>query len=324
MERQSPRASQLNDQQFALFVRVQTGEASARDYQQLSVWRRRADFNQRWSHAQDLWDELGFLPEPEIKEIAATTVRWRSLLAIAAVLVVMIISGNIWLAPQQGDHYQTDRGERLLVHFSDGSSAYLGPLSELTVHYSERRRSFLLASGEGFFDVAHDKNRPFVVTTAYGIFEAVGTKFNVLVKENKAELAVVEGVVKVSSSDTAVDQQTDFKLATIGEEAVVQQSGNVAILHNGDVESVAAWTSGQLVFRGESVSDAIEQVNLHSKHRLILRDSALAQKPLYGVFNIGDSQGFVDALKAAFDVRSVDAGDSTLIVPASTTPIKRS
>jgi transmembrane sensor len=54
--------------------------------------------------------------------------------------------------------------------------------------------------GEAFFTVAHNKDRPFVVTTRDGTALDAGTSFNVRVEADWTIVSLVEGKVDVSAS----------------------------------------------------------------------------------------------------------------------------
>lgn len=306
----------LTDEQYAVFVRLQMDELTSSDKEQLRHWQQQAGFNDAWEKTLDVWDEIGFLTPPSmsVDQPVVRTQRWLTFTAVAAVLLVVVWVGQLSLWSTPGDYYKTARGEHLTVNLSDGSKALLGPLSELTVHYTDQTRQFTLRAGEGYFDVFADKSRPFVVITPQGNFEAVGTQFNVLLNADSAQLAVIEGTVKISALQANSASTAAASFAVQGELAELDSNGEVAIEQQANVANIAAWTTGRLVFEGERLDAVIEKVNLHSKYQIILRDSELADKTLYGVFNIGDSQAFIDALKTAFNVRTIETVDSTLIL----------
>jgi transmembrane sensor len=321
--RQGGRA--LTEQQLALFIRARQGALNAADQQQLNIWQQQPGFTNGWVEMTDLWDEIGFLEAPDLQPLIKRRLsfQWVAGMASAAVLLLIVVAGQFWPVSQQGHSYTTGRGERLLVNLSDGSKAYLGPVSELTVNYSGSERAFQLHRGEAFFDVMSDPNRPFIVHTPYGDFVAVGTRFNVQLKTNSAELAVLEGKVKVlgRTSQNAVQAKTE--LAQVGDEVSLGKDGEMAVSYDVDVASITAWTTGQLAFNGESLQEAIARINRHSRHEIILRDENLASQPLYGVFNVGDSKSFVGVLRQAFKVRVIEAVDSTLVLPAEDSALSK-
>ena len=118
-------------------------------------------------------------------------------------------------------HYQTAIGERSTFTLSDGSVVTLNTNSELTVHFSEARRDIRLSRGEATFNVAKNRERPFVVRAGDGVVWAVGTAFNVryassLQSSNAAvDVMVTEGTVKVF---TDIGTVSDAKLTVDADE----------------------------------------------------------------------------------------------------------
>lgn len=86
-----------------------------------------------------------------------------------------------------------------LVKLSDGSQVSLYPGS--TLFYPEvfnggERKVFL--KGDGFFDVAHDRSKPFLVYSDHIITKVVGTSFTIKRNSrNGIEVSVLTGLVKV-------------------------------------------------------------------------------------------------------------------------------
>ena len=94
-------------------------------------------------------------------------------------------------------------GQRAQLTLPDGSKVWLNAGSKLTYPsiFKEERRVSL--SGEGFFEVAKNANKPFIVSTHTIDIRAIGTKFNVFSYPNTKESTVYlqEGSVKVSFPD---------------------------------------------------------------------------------------------------------------------------
>ena len=85
--------------------------------------------------------------------------------SIAAGLVG-VVSAATYVARIWGEErYRTQIGEMRVIPLKDGSVAYLNTSSEIVVHYSSARRHIELVQGEALFDVAKNKQRPFIVQT---------------------------------------------------------------------------------------------------------------------------------------------------------------
>lgn len=115
------------------------------------------------------------------------------ILKVAAVILLMITTGFVIfrLYEQNVNHYkqqvvveeiikETKPGEKLKTKLPDGTSVHLNAGSKLIFpsHFSDSTRVVRL-EGEGFFDVAKNKEKPFTVRTKTMDITALGTAFNV-------------------------------------------------------------------------------------------------------------------------------------------------
>ncbi len=115
--------------------------------------------------------------------------------------------------------FSTKVGEVSHIRLDDGSEVSLNTDSTIRVTMLKEERQIELLSGEAFFDVAKDANRPFTVATEKQQITVLGTAFNVRQREdeNVLKVAVIEGRVAVQrrtpntrqGTDTSTDTDTD-------------------------------------------------------------------------------------------------------------------
>lgn len=74
-------------------------------------------------------------------------------------------------------------------------------------------RTIRIDSGEAFFEVAKDSQRPFVVHAADTAITAIGTQFNVRRAAGQVVVAVAEGVVQVDPLASAPTSRSTQALA---------------------------------------------------------------------------------------------------------------
>ncbi len=115
------------------------------------------------------------------------------------------------------------RGGEYSVTLQDGTVVNLNSASELRypVQFAGSERKVFL-TGEAYFQVAKDKEHPFVVVTGEAEIEALGTSFNVYSyqEETRIETTLVEGAVRFSVADQTV-------ILVPGEQGVVGTDGNL-------------------------------------------------------------------------------------------------
>ncbi|HEX8470033.1 MAG TPA: FecR domain-containing protein, partial [Brevundimonas sp.] len=97
--------------------------------------------------------------------------------AAAAAMVIGIWRQISAVAPVES--YHTDLEPRTVV-LSDGSRVVMNRHSDLSVRIRRDNRTVTLADGEAAFDVAHNPDRPFVITAGDHSVRVLGTAFNVL------------------------------------------------------------------------------------------------------------------------------------------------
>jgi hypothetical protein len=150
----------------------------------------------------------------------------------------------------------TAKGETYSVRLSDGTMVWLNSGSSLRfpVVFSGRQRTVEI-SGEAYFEVTKDVNRPFRVKGLNDDFETevLGTAFNVNSYSDEATLKVtlLEGSVRVRKKDQSV-------LLKSGQQARLTAS-SVTVENDVDTERVMAWKKGIFDFRNANIQEIMRQ-----------------------------------------------------------------
>ncbi|MCF7980815.1 MAG: FecR domain-containing protein [Pseudomonadales bacterium] len=221
--------------------------------------------------------------------------------------------------------YETKVGEQRLVDLSDGSRVTLNTNTKLTVSYHHDRREIALRQGEAVFDVAHDPNRPFEVLAANGLARAVGTRFNVSLEENLVTVSVLEGVVEVSTrihdqksipNDIQdIDSATHSALLMKGQAVNYWEQGTIAEPFPAQLKRIEAWQRGKLEFDANLLVDVIKEHNRYSLKKIVISNNQLENLQVSGIFNAGDTEALLFALKETFGISALDRNNLILLVP---------
>ena len=190
---------------------------------------------------------------------------------------------------------------------ADGTRVRLDTDTELRVRLRDHERDVRLVHGQAFFDVAHDKARPFIVQADDAKVRALGTRFDVRLKGEEAHVTLVEGAVEVTHDQAG--QVRKWRLAP-GQALVA--GAPAAQPRAVDVASATSWTEGQLVFHATALSDAVTEVNRYSRTKVVLDDPALAGATVNGKFDTGDTQAFVAAVCDLFDLKAAAPKDGEI------------
>lgn len=270
-----------------------------------------------WERAQ----RLRAAPQAVARSGQHKRARVRRLSWAAAASVVLLAGAAAWWALQP-EAYRTVIGQRSDVALQDGSRVELNTASELHVAYSREGRDVYLRSGEALFHVAHDPGRPFVVHAGNATVRAVGTVFNVRLRERDVvEVTVTEGTVAVDeTSRPAADARNRVEAPRMVQAGAGVVAGPGAIapvaLTVEAVQQRTAWQRDLIELRGETLEQAVTEFNRYRSAPMVLGDPRLASIRVGGTFATDESDKFIGALGPGFGVTSVKGADGTLyLVP---------
>lgn len=167
------------------------------------------------------------------------------------------------------------RGGEYTLLLADGTTVYLNAESELRYpkRFNSKERKVYL-TGEGYFDVQRNENRPFIVEAGRVSVNVLGTSFGVRAYEEEQNVltTLVQGKVKVNAGDGEVllmpGQQADF--GKIGERLHVRQV---------DVEQYVAWKNGRLVFDNKPLSFILAELGRWYSFDVTYADEKLKEIP---------------------------------------------
>ena len=121
----------------------------------------------------------------------------RRFAAAAACALVATLAIALWWSAERYPLYTTDVGERRSLTLADGSTVDLNARSRIRIEFTKGERRVELLDGQALFQVAKDKDRPFIVRSGDATVRAVGTQFDVYLKSSGTTVTVLEGRVAV-------------------------------------------------------------------------------------------------------------------------------
>lgn len=223
-------------------------------------------------------------------------------LAFAACLAfVFLPTLQLWLA---SDH-STATAELRDVALDDGSIVSLDAASAIAVRYGAARREVALLSGRAFFEVVPAADRPFVVLVDDAAVTVTGTAFDVRSSAHTTSVAVQSGTVEV-----ALDHgRRPAAVLTRGQRLDIDRKTDRVARTDTSPDDVASWRNRRLVVDRASVAEVVEELGRHYPGVVVMRDRALGDRLVSGVFDLRQP---IEALQAA--VRTHD-GSVTRITP---------
>lgn len=150
----------------------------------------------------------------------------------------------------------TPKGGQYQIVLADGTKVWLNADSKLVYPkiFTESQRVVELV-GEAYFEVATNKQKPFIVHTENESVEVLGTHFNIksYPDEKESKVSLLEGKVKVSIPNTVE------KVLSPGQQSVVIGKG--MRIQDVDLDEIMAWKNGEFMFNNESLVSALRQVS---------------------------------------------------------------
>jgi len=188
----------------------------------------------------------------------------------------------------------TPKGGQYQVNLPDGTKIWLNSASSLKFPTSFKKlgERKVELSGEGYFEVAKDKTRPFRVVSNQQTVTVYGTHFNINAYNDEEErvTTLIEGSVDVNHVLLRPNEQSVIK----GGQIKVQPA---------DIESVMAWKNGYFRFEEERLDVIMKKVSRWYDVEVEFADPALKELEFGVVTNrSGNLSGILKMLEMTHEI----------------------
>ncbi len=321
-----------------LLQRYFNGKATQKEKQLIDTWdaqsawekHREIVSNRKMDAACDeVWNKISSQLHFEKEPKTIKSIQLRHRYVAAAAIFVLLISFSYWgLRTDSGFRQQylswSVKPELILQTTSrelktrllpDGTKVYLnggGRLSYKTGAFNKSQREVWL-EGEAFFEVAKNKEKPFIIHTGAIITTVRGTSFNI-----KAYPQLAENIVSVRSGKVEVGNATQtYAVLTHNKQLTYNAANKTAQITESNWEDAAGWTKGRLVLNGGA-----EELRLRLRQQfgveVNFEKNALANERLTGTFD--KTSKLTDVLAtigAIYNIRYTIINNHVTIRPSS-------
>jgi transmembrane sensor len=234
-----------------------------------------------------------------------------------ACLLIAAIGVTCWAVHQPETDYvqelSTQQGERREIVMPDGSRFALNTATKAMVRYGSVERYVHLLDGEMMLTIVNDQTRPFIIESGKTRVEAGQSRVYVRKDERGVGVAVEQGELRVATGPVWARQSEQLGSGF----TVSINDDHIAPMRRLDIDVVAAWTNGQMIFKDERLAVVIAEMNRYLSNPIHVHDEQAANLRIAGVFNLDDVGAFVSALPSVLPVRiQIDARGHTQIVSA--------
>ncbi|MFT3965758.1 MAG: FecR domain-containing protein [Sphingobium sp.] len=284
-----------------------SGEADAADRAEFEAWR---DADPAHALAVERMGSLHVHSPLEKETLRRLFLTPRRRAGIVVIPLLLSAGFAAWLAARQPAvqirlaDQRTGAGEVRPVALTDGSRIVLATDSAADLDVKDDRRTIRLLRGEVLAQVAHGRHVPFVVATADGTAEALGTAFTVRKQGEETIVSVIQSHVRACP----VPDDGDRCIVLAPGERARMAGGAVRRLPAVDPLSVAAWNEGWLPVEDEPLVDVLDQLNRWRSAPVGFDRSALAGLRVSGILPLRDTDRALANLERSQPIR-IDRSD---------------
>lgn len=225
-------------------------------------------------------------------------------ISVAASIIILFIIGSI-IARNKSSLSLNDLanskivvsakdGEKAIIMLSDSSEVILnsGSRLEYDATYNLKNRNVTL-TGEAFFDIHTDPEKPFIVSSEEIRVIATGTRFNVLSfpEENRIEASLEEGEISVISADG--------KSASIkpGEQLVYTKQSKDFEVKKIHIEAYTSWKENKLRLSDTPLEESLRKIARKYNVTFNITDAKLLDLKYTATFIDEDIEEVMEMLK---------------------------
>ena len=232
--------------------------------------------------------------------------RWWMAAASVIVLAAGLYGGYRWLTPRPELH--TAYGEVKENKLPDGTEVVVNADSKIiySAGWKDGKDREVWLNGEAFFHVSKTplKSR-FIVHTGHFDIIVTGTQFNVVNREDKANIMLKEGSVILRTHEGKELKMVPGDFVEYNSDRLEKK-----LVKN---DSVVAWKEHKLIFDNTPVRDLVKIIHEHYGVTVQLSGDSIGEKTISGILPNDNLEVLLQALEATADFEVVREGNNILI-----------
>jgi transmembrane sensor len=254
------------------------------EYYTGELWKKLRDMNDnREINVDEAWDKVNarLNESAEMKKKTPGRIIFiRSrFMRIAAAIIILISLGVV--SVYVGMHNKTvivatsDDQKNLEVNLPDGSSVSLNRNTQLTYRadFGKSKRNVTL-SGEAFFEITPDTEKPFVVNAGKASVKVVGTSFNIITNNTDSAVEVYVEAGKVMLSDISGTRNMMLDPGYIG-----TMDTEISGKKLNENPNYMSWKTGVLVYNGQTLDVVFRDLKRVYNMNIVADDPEIMELP---------------------------------------------
>jgi len=184
-------------------------------------------------------------------------------------------------------------------------------------HGSDRKVSL---QGEAWFEVAHDRIKPFIIEAGNARIRVVGTTFfvNAGRENDRKEIILASGMLRVYYQDDLKNTELlhpGEKAEMIPEQATIVKSLN-------DDPNYLAWKTGRIVFSNTPLEEAVILLSKIYRADITLAEERLKDCRITATFDRQTLESVLHVLEATLDLQSRESGAGIQLSGRGCNPVR--
>ncbi len=210
---------------------------------------------------------------------------------------------------QAGQLVQTARGEQCTLRLADGSRLWLNWNTRIRLLERGDGVYVDVLTGDVLFSSSHQRDRPLVVHTGRIYAYATDSDFAIHSHGNDdATIQVKTGLLTITSADT---QQTRH----LGPAEQMRFSkGLGASLGETDLNSIAAWREGALVFDERPLEEVLGELSHYTERPLQIASEWFPDADVSAVYALSEADQAVVEFADAFNLELIESEHDSILV----------
>lgn len=183
-------------------------------------------------------------------------------------------------------------GKNSRITLSDGTKVWLNAGSQLLYPstFTRKTREVLLI-GEAFFEVTHNKEKPFIVRTEHIDVEVFGTSFDVsaYTDDKFFETVLVDGKVGIEVKKEGFLSGKEKIILLPNQRIVIDKVEGDTKVSQVDVSLYTSWKDGMLKFETENLDRILRKLERYYNKKVIIKDTSLGGYKISGKLDLKSS-----------------------------------
>lgn len=235
--------------------------------------------------------------------------------AIAA-SVAVIIGGTFYARSLPDLQAETAVAEIRKLALVDGSHVTLSGQSALAVRFENGSRRVVLDHGQVFFEIAHDRQRPFTVVAGNAEIRVTGTKFDVRKVGDDVRVTVLIGRVELRKAAMLpiLTSERPDRVLTAGLRSELAPGAAHFSPETHTPIPAGDWRSGRLFYKEAPLSEIVADLQRYSMSPIRVEDPVVARLRVTTSFRASQITPFLESLPATLPVRLFRTADGAVLI----------